>query len=290
MKDLEDRAAWITGGASGIGFALARRFAREGMKLVLVDVEAGPLAEAAQALREQGASVLAIRADASSLVEMTAAAAQARDAFGVMHVICNNAGVGGGGGPMWSLTDQDWRWTIDVNLWGVIHGIRLLLPALLESGQDGHVVNTASMAGMITTPFLGPYTATKHAVVGLSECLFKELDLVNARVGVSVLCPGFVKTKIASSQRNRPGGARPPSNPHETRFGAVFDQLVDAGVPADEIADEVLRSIREDRFYVLTHPEMKPQIEHRMRQILEEKPPGIDPLIRSLFGGGGGGG
>jgi NAD(P)-dependent dehydrogenase (short-subunit alcohol dehydrogenase family) len=286
VKDLKDRAAWITGGASGIGLALARRFASEGMKLVLVDVEAGPLAEAEKALREQGASVLAIRADVSNLDEMSAAVAKARDAFGVMHVICNNAGVGGGGGPMWSLTDQDWRWTIDVNLWGVIHGIRLLLPALIESGQEGHVVNTASMAGLTSTPFLGPYTATKHAVVALSECLFKELDLVKAKVGVSVLCPGFVKTKIASSQRNRPGGTKQPGNPHEARFGGVFQQLVDAGIPAEKIAEEVLRSIREDRFYVLTHPEMKPQIEYRMQQILEEKQPGIDPLIRSLFGGG----
>ena len=256
------------------------------MKLVLVDVEQGPLAEAEAALRAQGATVLALRADVSKSEDMEAATKRALDTFGVMHVICNNAGVGGGGGPMWTLSDADWRWTIDVNLWGVIHGIRLLLPPLLASGEPGHVVSTASIAGLTSTPFMAPYTATKHAVVSISECLAKELELSKQQqVGVSVLCPGFVKTQIARSERNRPAdGTRPSDHALAAKFRGALQQLVDAGQPAARVADEVLRAIRESRFYILTHPEMKPAVEHRMRDILEERPPGVDPLMRSLFG------
>lgn len=287
MQQLADKVAWITGAASGIGLALAHRLAAERTRLVLVDIEAAPLAAAEAALREKGATTLAIRADVSSAAEVAAAAARARDAFGLVHIIVNNAGVGGGGGPMWQLTEADWDWTINVNLRGVTHAISTLLPPLIESGEEGHVVNTASIAGLTSTPFMGPYTATKHAVVALSECLAKELELVKAKVGVSVLCPGFVKTQINTSHRNRPatpGAAARPASAAAQRFAQVLDQLVAAGIAADKVADDVVRAIREARFYILTHPEMKPQIEHRMRQILDEKQPGIDPLIRQLLG------
>jgi NAD(P)-dependent dehydrogenase (short-subunit alcohol dehydrogenase family) len=285
MQHLADRAAWITGAASGIGLALAHRLAAEKMKLVLVDVEPGPLADAEAALRDKGAEVLALRADVSNAKEVEDAAKAARDAFGVIQLIVNNAGVGGGGGPMWKLTEADWKWTIDVNLYGVIHGIRCLLGPLVESGQEGHVVNTASIAGLTSTPFMGPYTATKHAVVSLSECLAKELDLAKAKVGVSVLCPGFVKTRIAQSHRNRPGEQQKVGdNPLAQKFSGVLQQLVDSGQSADKIADDVVRAVRDSRFYILTHSEMKPQIEYRMRQILDEQRPGIDPMFRSLFG------
>jgi NAD(P)-dependent dehydrogenase (short-subunit alcohol dehydrogenase family) len=288
MHDLANRTAWITGAASGIGLALAHRLAAERVKLVLVDIEQAPLAAAEAALRAIGASVLAIRADVSSATEMAAAAERAFATFGTIHILCNNAGVGGGGGPMWQLSDSDWTWTIDVNLRGVTHALRLLLPRLIESGEEGHVVNTASIAGLTSTPFMGPYTATKHAVVALSECLAKELELTGAKVGVSVLCPGFVKTQINTSHRNRPGAgtsAPRPLSPAAAKFAQVLDQLVQSGIPAEQVADEVVRAIREPRFYILTHPEMKPQIEHRMHQILEEKQPGIDPLFRQLFTG-----
>jgi NAD(P)-dependent dehydrogenase (short-subunit alcohol dehydrogenase family) len=288
MKDLANRTAWITGAASGIGLALAHRLAKEGARLVLVDVEAEPLAAAEAALRASGAQVLAIRADVSSATEMAAAAQRAFDTFGTVHLLCNNAGVGGGGGPMWQLTDSDWTWAIDVNLRGVTHALRLLLPRLIESGEEGHVVNTASIAGLTSTPFMGPYTATKHAVVALSECLAKELELVGAKVGVSVLCPGFVKTQINTSHRNRPRSGETAARPLSaaaTKFAQVLDQLVASGIPAERVADDVVRAIQEPRFYILTHPEMKPQVEHRMRQILDEKQPGIDPLFRQLFTG-----
>jgi NAD(P)-dependent dehydrogenase (short-subunit alcohol dehydrogenase family) len=285
MKTLADRTAWITGGASGIGLALAHRLAAEQMKLVLVDVEAEPLAKAEALLRSKGADVLAIRADVSNAQEVEAAAKRARDVYGLVQLIINNAGVGGGGGPMWKLTDADWKWALDVNLWGVIHGIRFLVAPLVESGQEGHVVNTASIAGLTATPFMGPYTASKHAVVSLSECLAKELELAKIDVGVSVLCPGFVKTNISTSHRNRPGEQQKvDDNPVAQKFAEVLSQLVETGQTPDKIAEDVLAAIREPRFYILTHPEMKPAVEHRMSQILGEQPPGIDPMFRSLFG------
>ncbi len=271
MQDLAGKVAWITGAASGIGLALAKRLAAENMKLVLVDVS--PLDAVAD---ELGGDVLALRADVSNDGEVAAAAARASERFGIVHLICNNAGIGGGGGPMWKIAEQEWKRTIDVNLWGVIHGIRHLLPPLLDSGQDGHVVNTASMAGLITTPFLGPYNASKFGVVALSETLAKELELVGAKVGVSVVCPGFVKTNIASGAFEGEGA--------NNKTAVAMAQLVAAGQPPERVADAIVAAVREPRFYVLTHPEMKPQIGHRMRQILEESPPGIDPLIRSLFG------
>jgi NAD(P)-dependent dehydrogenase (short-subunit alcohol dehydrogenase family) len=282
MKELAGRTAWITGAASGIGLALAHRLAAEKMQLVLVDVEAGPLAEAEAALR--GARVLAIRADVGSAAEMAAAAARARDAFGLVHVICSNAGVGGGTGPMWTIGEADWQWTIDVNLMGVVHAIRLLLPPLVASGQEGHVVNTASIAGLQVTPFMGPYTATKHAVVALSESLAKELELVKANVGVSVVCPGFVKTRISQSERNRPAAPQGDPDPVKQKFDALLKQLVDSGITAEQVADQILSAIRGPKFYVLTHKEMMPAVEHRMRQILGEQQPGIDPLFRKAFG------
>jgi len=284
VKELGGKVAVITGAASGIGLALAHRLAAEKVKLVLLDVEAPKLAEAERGLREAGATVLAVRTDVSKAAEIEAAAAQARAAFGRVHLICNNAGVGGGAGPMWMLSEADWEWTLSVNVWGVIHGIRTFLPDLLASGDEGHVVNTASMAGLTATPFLGAYTAAKHAVVAMSEVLAKELELAGSRIGVSVLCPGFVKTKIATSERNRPEELRDPERAGGGGIGQAMQELVDAGLSPDAVAGRVVAAIREPRFYILTHPEMKPAVAHRMNDILEERPPGIDPLFRKLAG------
>jgi NAD(P)-dependent dehydrogenase (short-subunit alcohol dehydrogenase family) len=286
MQRLADRVAWITGGASGIGLAIAHRLADEKVKLVLVDIEPGPLDAAEAALRDKGASVLAIRADVSKSDEVAAAAQRARDTFGLVHIIVNNAGVGGNGGPMWNISEGDWQWALGVNLWGVIYGIRHLLPALVESGEEGHVINTASMAGLTSTPFMAPYTATKHAVVALSECLAKELELTKSKVKVSVLCPGFVQTNISSSERNRAKDYGDQTHtPGSEKFRGVLQMLVSSGQPATKIGDDVVRAIKEDKFYILTHPEMKPAIEHRMKQILGEQAPGVDPMMRSLLGG-----
>ena len=285
MERLADRVAWISGGASGIGLAIAHRLADEKVKLVLVDIEQAALDAAEAALKTKGASVLAIRADVSSGEQVAAAAKRARDTFGVVHIIVNNAGVGGNGGPMWNIAEGDWQWALGVNLWGVIHGIRHLLPALVESGEEGHVVNTASMAGLTSTPFMGPYTATKHAVVAMSECLAKELELTKSKVKVSVLCPGFVQTNISTSDRNRAADYGSQTHtPGSEKFRMVLQNLVNAGQPAAKVGDNVVDAIKTNKFYILTHPEMKPAIEHRMRQILDEQPPGIDPMMRALFG------
>ncbi|HTE52427.1 MAG TPA: SDR family NAD(P)-dependent oxidoreductase [Kofleriaceae bacterium] len=286
MKQLEGKVAVVTGAASGIGLAMARRFATEKMKLVLLDIEEGALAAVEKELRASGTTVLAIRTDVSRSAELEAAAARAHDQLGTVHVICNNAGVGGVGGPMWKLSEADWQWTLSVNLWSVIHGVRLFLGPLLDSGEEGHVVNTASMAGLTSVPFMGPYTATKHAVVAISEVLAKELELVGAKVGVSVLCPGFVRTQISSSERNRPTELGPQPSAEagaSTTIAQAVQQLVSAGQAPEGIAEAVVNAIREGHFYVLTHPEMKPAIGHRMNDILEERAPGIDPLFRQLF-------
>lgn len=283
MQQLADKVAVITGGASGIGLAIARRLATERIKLVLLDVEEAPLATAERALRDGGATVLAIRTDVASAASLDAAAVRVRETFGVAHIIVNNAGVAGGSGPSWTIGETDWAWTLGVNLWGVIHGIRTFLPPLLAAGEEGHVVNTASIAGLTTHPWMAPYCATKHAVVAISEVLSKELEIARAKVGVSVLCPGFVKTNIASSVRNRPPELAPTGAPRPD-LSAVMHALVDAGISPATIADHVVAAIREPRFYILTHPEMRGALEHRQRDILDGRQPGIDPIWREVLG------
>src|SRR4051794_29088134 len=189
------------------------------MRVVLADVEAGALAAAEKELRDSGAEVLAVRTDVSNGDEVDALAQAAVDAFGAVHVVCNNAGVGGGG-LMQTLTTADWEWVLGVNLWGVIHGIRAFLPILLEQ-EEAHVVNTASMAGLVSGPFMGPYNASKFAVVAISETLFKEMSMQGLKVGVSVLCPGWVNTNIGDSERNRPASLRPDEA--DAGAGAVED-------------------------------------------------------------------
>lgn len=286
MKDLTDKVAVVTGAASGIGHALARRFATAGMKVVLADIEAGPLARAAAELTASGATCLAVPTDVADGAAVDALARAARAAFGAVHVLCNNAGVGGGAGPMWTLSQADWEWTLGVNLWSVIHGIRAFVPDMIAQGGEAHVVNTASIAGLTANPFMGPYTATKHAVVAISEVLAKDLALAGAHVKVSVLCPGFVRTGIAESERNRPArlanprGAAPPGA--ETLVGAV-KQLVSAGMPPEEVAERVLAAVHDERFYVLTHPEMKGMVQARLDEVLAERTPQVDPLFAQLL-------
>ena len=282
MQQLAGKVAVITGGASGIGRALAQRLVTEQMKLVLLDVEATALANAERELREMGATVLAIETDVGSAASLEAAATRAREAFGVAHLIVNNAGVAGASGPSWLLSEADWAWTLQVNLWGVIHGVRTFLPPLLGSGEEGHVVNTASIAGLTTHPWMGPYCATKHAVVAMSEVLAKELELAKAKIGVSVLCPGFVKTNISKSERNRPAAQR--TGPRGPDLAQAMHALVDAGIEATTVAEHVVAAVKESRFYILTHPEMRGSLEHRQRDILEGRAPGIDPMWRELLG------
>ncbi len=281
MKDLGGKVAVVTGAASGIGRALAGRFAAAGMKVALADVEEGPLTEAVRELEARGASVLGVRADVQDGAAVEALAARTVEHFGAVHVVCNNAGVGGGAGTLWSLSEADWTWTLGVNLWGVIHGIRAFVPRLLAQ-RDGHVVNTASVAGLISPPMMGPYVATKHAVVSISEVLAKDLQLLGSPVKVSVLCPGFVRTQIAESGRNRPAHLQNPSTePPSPAFAATAQMVRDAvaaGIAPEVVADRVLEAIAEDCFYILPHPELTGAVKHRLDDILQGNYPLPTPL------------
>lgn len=280
MRDLKGKVAVVTGAASGIGRAMAERFAREGMKVVLADVEEKPLGEAVEAIGKSGVETVGVRTDVSRREDIETLARKTFERFGGAHVLCNNAGIGAGG-MAWDQPLADWEWTIGVNLWGVIHGIRAFVPRMIEQGE-GHVVNTASMAGLLGAPGMGAYCASKHAVVAISECLFHELALAaGGKVKVSVLCPGWVKTNIADAERNRPaslkGKPAGQRGPQEQMMEAMMRQLIAGGIPPSEVADMVLAAIREERFWILTHPKMKKAVEVRMHGILEGIDPKFDP-------------
>jgi len=274
MRDFKGKTAVVTGAASGIGRALAERFASAGMRVVLADVEEAPLRQAEESLLERGVETIAVSTDVRKLESIEELHARAIEAFGKVHVLCNNAGVGSGG-LTWQTPSGDWEWVLGVNLWGVIHGVRAFLPGMLEHGEEGHIVNTASMAGMVAGPFMGPYNVSKYGVVALSETLFHELKLTGARIGVSVLCP--VNTRIGDSSRNRPEElpAAPPVAPAGgPQTQEVIRNMLASGMPPAELAEIVFRSVEEQRFYILTHPEMKGAIRARFDAILEERDPG----------------
>jgi NAD(P)-dependent dehydrogenase (short-subunit alcohol dehydrogenase family) len=266
----------VTGAASGIGRALVDRFAAEGMHVVLADVEAAPLAQAERELRARGVKTLAVRTDVSKAEEVAALADQTLATFGAVHVLCNNAGVGGESAPVWEIPLEGWQWTFGVNLWGVIHGIRTFVPIMLRQGTEGHVVNTASMAGHLSLPFLSPYHATKFAVVTISESLHFELEMSGAKVKASVLCPGFVRTNIMSSERNRPAElqtAVQPTSEAQQALRAAIESSVVTGTPPSEVAARVVEAIREERFYVFPHPDMLVAARERMENILAQRNP-----------------
>jgi len=281
MKEFKDKVALITGGASGIGFALADRFASVGMKIVLADIEQGALETAERTLKDKGAPVLSVQTDVSKADDVERLAARAYDHFGAVHVLCNNAGVGGGG-LTWEQSLEDWRWVLGVNLWGVIHGLRTFVPRMLAQGTEGHVVNTASIAGLITTPYMSIYEATKHAVVAITESLRMEFEMLGSAISASVVCPGFVATNIGDSERNRPAELRGSGAPRDTDQQAVIRELarqqVAAGMKPSEVAEMVLEAIRDDRFYVITHPRFKKLIRLRMENILDGKTPRTEPM------------
>ncbi len=271
MESLRGKVAVITGGASGIGRAVAERAAAEGMKIVLGDIEEGPLEVAEHHVCAQGAEALGVATDVADVVSVRALRDRALDRFGAVHVVHNNAGVGLGG-PIWEVTEEDWRWILGVNLWGVIHGVATFVPLFIAQGE-GHVVNTASIAGLTTAPFLGPYNATKQAVVAISETLFKDLQAVGAPVGVSVLCPGFVQTRIAESDRNRPAWAPDHEVGGAAELRSAVQGMVDSGIPPATVADRVIEAVRTNTFYILTHPELDDAVKTRFDDILQGRPP-----------------
>lgn len=286
ISDFKGRTAVLTGAGSGFGLECARIGARLGMNLVLVDVQQDALDMAAAEMAQAGVQVLARRVDVSKADQMEALAQAVAQRFGAPHFVFNNAGVGAGG-LVWENTVADWDWVLGVNLWGVIHGVRLFTPMMLDAARrdpawQGHIVNTASMAGLLTPPNMGIYNVSKHAVVSLTETLYQDLRLVTGQVGASVLCPYFVPTGIHRSHRNRPGEL-PAAKPTKSQLigQAMSDKAVGSGkVTAAEVAQRVFDAIAADQFYVFSHPTPRAlaNVTSRMEAITQMRNP-PDPFL-----------
>ena len=275
MKDFKGRVAVITGGASGLGYAIAQRAAREGMKIVLADVEQAALTKAEAELKASGAEVIGVKTDVSVAADVHALANETINAFGKVHLVCNNAGVGGMRRKAWEATVEDWQWVLGVNVWGVIHGMRTFTPIMLAQDEPCHMVNTASVAGLLSPSGMSVYNVSKHAVVALSETMFQDLALAKAKLNISVLCPAFVPTGIWNSGRNRPAElAAGIDREDEKRRAEEVKAVLDKGklLPKD-IADQVFAAIEAEKFYILTHQKIKGPIEVRMQDILQERNP-----------------
>jgi len=268
---LEGKVAAVTGAAGGLGRAMALVFAGEGMHAALADVDEPGLQSTLNEVRSRGVSAFAMRVDVSRYQEVESFCSKAIAQFGATHVVCNNAGVSPLG-AVWENTLADWQWILGVNLWGVIHGVRAFVPGLLAQGE-GHVVNTASVAGLISPPGMGAYNVTKHAVVALSESLYHDLRLRGSPVGVSVLCPAYVPTGIADSERNRPRELLNPGKSPSKEEAMLKKAVASGKLSADDVARAVVAAVKEERFYVLTHPRIKGAIRARMEDILDERAP-----------------
>lgn len=272
MEALHGKVAIITGGASGIGYALAEALAAEGLRLVLADIEEASLDRAAVTLRAGGAEVVTVRADVSRFGDVEAIGSTAMEAFGAVHLAVNNAGVAMGG-AVWELSIEDWEWVLGVDLWGVIYGLKAFTPLIIASG-GGHIVNVASMAGLTSTPFMGPYNVSKHGVVTLSETLFHELAMLHPEVGVTVVCPGWVRTQIHRSDRNRP--VAPDDVPDDAALDgtdgeglrSVIDTLIASGLDPDHVAAMIVEAVKENRFYVLTHADWSSSVLRRAERMV----------------------
>jgi NAD(P)-dependent dehydrogenase (short-subunit alcohol dehydrogenase family) len=271
MKNLQGKVAVVTGAASGIGRELALACAREGAQVVLADVDEKGLAETARLL-PPGCDSIQARCDVSKASDLESLAQRTYERFAAAHVVFNNAGVAVAG-PVWAAPLDEWKWVLDVNLMGVVHGIRAFVPRMLEGKAEGHIVNTASVAGLLSVPGSGVYCASKHAVVSLSECLHHDLKAARAAIGVSVLCPAWVATGITDSGRNRPrelAARNPLAAPYEA---AVRKAIASAKISAADVAKLTVEAVKSNRFYVLPHQKIKGAIESRMRDILDEREP-----------------
>jgi len=271
MEVFEGKVAVITGAASGIGRAIAERCAQEGMKVVLAGINEDNLIPVENELKAMGADALSVRTDVSRLSDIEALAQRTLDVFGAVHLLVNNAGVGAGG-SVWDSTWQDWEWVMGVNLWGVIYGSKVFAPIMLAQDTECHIVNTSSIAGVLPYHPCAAYQVTKHAVVALSENLHFTLAAQGDKVGVSVLCPGWVKTRILESERNRPpsAGSEPARMTAEGK--AIAEQMrqsLEAGLTPEQVADDVFQAIREKTLYVFTDTEYLPAVQGRMATILQ---------------------
>lgn len=276
MKEFRDKVAVVTGGGSGLGLAMARRFGRAGMKLVLADVQPDALEKAVGEFEAAGVPVLGVKCDVSRQDDVDRLRDETVERFGGAHVLCNNAGVAPGG-LAWESTLEDWQWCLGVNVYGVIHGLRSFVPLMLAQDTEAHIVNTASVAGLLSPPGMGIYCVSKHSVVTLTECLHHDLATKTSKVKASVLCPAYVPTGIADSERNRPAGLR--NVPREmtaddlAREQALKHAVQSGRISAEQVADMVFDAVEAERFYVITHPKIKGAIETRMQDILLERAP-----------------
>lgn len=277
MKDFKDRVAVVTGAASGMGLAFAHRFADEGMSVVLADIESESLAMAEAALQAKGARTLAVRTDVMTEAEVNRLADQAFATFGNVHILCNNAGVAASAATLrlraWESSLADWEWTFGVNFMGVLYGVRAFVPRMLENGDEGHIVNTASMAGLLTGA--NPYNVSKHGVVCLTEGMYKDFRDMGARLSASVLCPGLIRTAILDAERNRPSEFGPRTEitglrPEVQAWSSGFEQALSEGYPPEDVAQLVLESIRDDRFYIFpAQPAILERVRTRMTEVIE---------------------
>lgn len=276
MKEFKHKVAVITGAGSGIGRAIAERFARQGMRIVLADVEELALSNAESELRNMGTKVIGVLTDVSNAEDVERLARKSIETFGAVHILCNNAGVFGDFAPSWRQTLKDWEWVLGVNLWGVIHGIRTFVPIMLDQGEEAHIVNTASVAGLFSMPLVSLYHVTKGAIIILSESLYHELLLQNAKLKVSVLCPGMVKTKFMESERNRPTHLQPDEKARteiEEVWSDAYSEFISHGMTPEEVADHTINAIREEKFYVFPNPQPLEIVRSRMEAILEQSNP-----------------
>lgn len=279
ISNFKGKTAVLTGAGSGFGLECARIAAQNGMNVVLVDVQKDALDAAKTELEATGTQVMARLVDVSNAAQMQALANDVQQQFGAPHFVFNNAGVASGG-LLWENTEADWQWVLGVNVWGVIHGVRLFTPMMLEaakkdSSYQGHIVNTASMAGLLTPPNMGVYNVSKHAVVALTETLYQDLKLVTDQISASVLCPYFVPTGISQSHRNRPSTLKADKPTQSQLIGqAMSDKAVSSGkVTAAEVAQLVFDAMSQDQFYIYSHPQALGNVQSRMEAIVQQHNP-----------------
>lgn len=280
MKTFSGRVAVITGAAEGIGKAIALHAARQGMKLVLADLNPDTLSRTMSELVAEGAEVTGLDVDVSDTTRVEALADLAYSRFGAVHLLVNNAGVALAK-SVWETSQKDWDWVMGVNLYGVTNGLRAFVPRMLAGGDEGHIVNVASVAGLISEPGMAAYNASKFGVVTVSEGLFHDLALRQAPIGVSVLCPAWVRTRIAEAERHRAATDRTDFtrlDPHTLSTGQAMMKAVRNGIAAEDVADKTFAAIRDNRFYVLTHEQSVLGVKIRMQDIVDNRPPTLLPI------------